>query len=202
MKKIAILDYGLGNLRSVQKGLEYAGAEAIITKDPEQIDKARGIILPGVGAFGDGMKNLKPLESLITEAVRDGKPLLGICLGMQMLLDESEEGGRYRGLGLIPGRVVRFPHSDLKVPHMGWNSISIKKENPSFAGIKEGSFMYFVHSYYAETADKNVVASCNYGIDFPAVIADETGIVTGTQFHPEKSGDVGLRILKKFVENC
>jgi glutamine amidotransferase len=202
MKKIVIIDYGLGNLRSVRKGLEHAGADVIISSDPEEIKSADGVILPGVGAFRDAMKNVEVLRSTIDEYVASGKPMLGICLGQQMMLSTSEEGELTEGLDLVKGQVLRFPHSELKVPHMGWNSIKISQEHPIFDGIPEGSFVYFVHSYYVDTTDKNTLISCEYGTEFAAAIVNDAGNVIGTQFHPEKSGDTGLKILKNFVGMC
>ncbi|TQD27051.1 imidazole glycerol phosphate synthase subunit HisH [Methanolobus vulcani] len=202
MKKIVIIDYGLGNLRSVRKGLEHAGANVIISSDPEEIKSADGVILPGVGAFRDAMKNVESLRSTIDEYVASGKPMLGICLGQQMMLSTSEEGGLTEGLNLVKGQVLRFPHSDLKVPHMGWNSIKITQQHPIFNGINDGSFVYFVHSYYVDTTDKNTLISCEYGTEFAAAIVNDAGNVVGTQFHPEKSGDTGLKILKNFVAMC
>jgi glutamine amidotransferase len=202
MKKIVIIDYGLGNLRSVRKGLEHAGADVIISSDPEEIKSADGVILPGVGAFRDAMKNVEVLRSTIDEYVASGKPMLGICLGQQMMLSTSEEGELTEGLDLVKGQVLRFPHSELKVPHMGWNSIKITQEHPIFDGIPEGSFVYFVHSYYVDTTDKNTLISCEYGTEFAAAIVNDAGNVIGTQFHPEKSGDTGLKILKNFVGMC
>jgi glutamine amidotransferase len=202
MKKIVIIDYGLGNLRSVRKGLEHAGADVIISSDPEEIKSADGVILPGVGAFRDAMKNVEVLRSTIDEYVASGKPMLGICLGQQMMLSTSEEGELTEGLDLVKGQVLRFPHSELKVPHMGWNSIKISQEHPIFDGIPEGSFVYFVHSYYVDTTDKNTLISCEYGTEFAAAIVNDAGNVIGTQFHPEKSGDTGLKILKNFVAMC
>ncbi|MDI3485812.1 MAG: imidazole glycerol-phosphate synthase subunit HisH [Methanolobus sp.] len=202
MKKIVIIDYGLGNLRSVRKGLEHAGADVIISSDPEEIKNADGVILPGVGAFRDAMKNVEVLRSTIDEYVESGKPMLGICLGQQMMLSTSEEGGVTEGLDLVKGQVLRFPHSELKVPHMGWNSIKIIQEHPIFDGIPEGSFVYFVHSYYVDTSDRNTLISCEYGTEFAAAIVNDAGNVIGTQFHPEKSGDTGLKILENFVAMC
>ncbi|SDG32758.1 imidazole glycerol phosphate synthase subunit hisH [Methanolobus vulcani] len=202
MKKIVIIDYGLGNLRSVRKGLEHAGADVIISSDPEEIKSADGVILPGVGAFRDAMKNVEVLRSTIDEYVASGKPMLGICLGQQMMLSTSEEGGLTEGLDLVKGQVLRFPHSELKVPHMGWNSIKITQQHPIFDGIPDGSFVYFVHSYYVDTTDKNTLISCEYGTEFAAAIVNDAGNVIGTQFHPEKSGDTGLKILKNFVTMC
>ncbi|MDG6244542.1 MAG: imidazole glycerol phosphate synthase subunit HisH [Methanolobus sp.] len=202
MKKIVIIDYGLGNLRSVRKGLEHAGARVLISSDPEEIRNADGVILPGVGAFRDAMKNVEDLRATIDDYVASGKPMLGICLGQQMMMSTSEEGGINEGLDLVKGKVLRFPHSELKVPHMGWNSIRIIQQHPLFEGINEDAFLYFVHSYYVDTTEKNTLLSCEYGTAFAAAIVNDAGNVIGTQFHPEKSGDVGLKILKNFVAMC
>lgn len=199
--KIVIIDYGLGNLRSIEKALQYLGADVEISNEPSAIDRADALILPGVGAFRDAMMHFSTLERVVKDAVDEGKPLLGICLGMQMLATESEEGGLHKGIDIIPGRVVRFPASELKVPHMGWNSLVIKKNIPLLKGIEGGSFVYFVHSYYVSTDDKYEAVLCDYGIKFPAIIANEAGNVIGTQFHPEKSGATGLRMLSNFVES-
>lgn len=193
---IAIIDYGVGNLRSVEKGLAYVGACSKVTNDPSEIDSADAIVLPGVGAFESGMGQIAPLKGVILARVREGVPLLGICLGMQMLYEESEEGGQHKGLGLVKGCISRFPES-LKVPHMGWNSLSIKKRHPLLNGIKDGSYVYFVHSYRAPLGESTVAAT-DYGGDFTAIVAE--GNVVGTQFHPEKSGEIGLRMLKNFAE--
>jgi imidazole glycerol-phosphate synthase subunit HisH len=202
MNRIVILDYGLGNLRSVQKGLEHVGASPVISGDPEEILAADGIILPGVGAFGDAMKCLIPLKETIKKYISSGKPMLGICLGQQVLMSSSEEGRLTDGLDLISGKVLRFPKSELKVPHIGWNNIKIKQDHPLFEGIPENSFMYFVHSYYVETSPENTLAACNYGLEFSASVVNSKGNVMGTQFHPEKSGATGLKILKNFAEMC
>ncbi len=199
--KLVIIDYGLGNLRSIEKALQYVGADVEISNDPSAIDSADCLILPGVGAFRDAMMHFSILERVVKDAVNDGKPLLGICLGMQMLASESEEGGLHRGIDIIPGRVVRFPASELKVPHMGWNSINAKKNISLLKNIRNGSYVYFVHSYHVNTNEKYEVAMCDYGIEFPAIITNEAGNVVGTQFHPEKSGATGLRMLSNFVEN-
>lgn len=199
--KIIIIDYGLGNLRSIEKALQYVGADVEISNEPSSIDRADALILPGVGAFRDAMMHFSTLESMVKDAVDEGKPLLGICLGMQMLASESEEGGSHKGIDIIPGRVIRFPASELKVPHMGWNSLMIKKEIPLLEGTENGSFVYFVHSYFIDTGAEYKAASCDYGIEFPAIITNMAGNVIGTQFHPEKSGVVGLRMLRNFVEN-
>lgn len=202
MKRIVIIDYGLGNLRSVQKGLEHVGASPVISGNPEEIMAADGIILPGVGAFIDAMKCLVPLKGIIAEFAASGKPMLGICLGQQVLMSSSEEGRLTDGLNLIQGKVLRFPKSELKVPHMGWNNIRIKQDHPLFKGIPDDSIVYFVHSYYVDTAAENTLASCEYGLEFSASVVNSKGNVMGTQFHPEKSGATGLKILKNFVEMC
>lgn len=202
MKNILIVDYGIGNLRSVYKAVEYAKAKVNISNEPAEIINADGIILPGVGAFIDAMKNIAGFKKQIYEYVNAGKPILGICLGEQLLMEESEEGKLTSGLKLIQGKVIRFPHSKLKVPHMGWNSIHIKQNHPLFDGIIDGSYVYFVHSYYVDTIEKNTLASCEYGNNFAAAIVNDKGNVFGTQFHPEKSGDIGLKILSNFVNMC
>lgn len=199
--RIVIIDYGLGNLRSIEKALQYVGAEVEISNEPGTIDRADALVLPGVGAFRDAMMHFSTLERVVKDAVNEGKPLLGICLGMQMLATESEEGGLHSGLDIIPGRVIRFPASELKVPHMGWNSLIIKKDIPLLKGVENGSFVYFVHSYHVSTGAGYTAALCDYGIEFPAIITNEAGNVVGTQFHPEKSGSTGLRMIRNFVEN-
>lgn len=198
-KKIAIIDYGLGNLRSVIRGLEKAGAEAQITCNPSFIAAADGIVLPGVGAFHEGMEQLGSLKETVTAATHD-IPLLGICLGMQMLMDSSEEHGNHAGLGLIPGRVRRFPHvSGQKVPHMGWNTIHIEKpENPLFDGLSADESVYFVHSYYADTTPDYTLTTTEYICPFASSVFN--GNTYGVQFHPEKSGATGLRMLKNFID--
>ncbi|AFV24038.1 imidazole glycerol phosphate synthase subunit HisH [Methanolobus psychrophilus R15] len=202
MKKIVIIDYGLGNLRSVRKGLEHAGADVLISSDPSEILGADGVILPGVGAFRDAMKNIQGLLGTIGSYVDSGKPMLGICLGQQILMSRSEEGGHTEGLGLIKGSVLRFPHSDLKVPHIGWNSIGMTRQHPFFEGIPDNTYVYFVHSYYVDTAGSNALAVCEYGTKFAASVVNNAGNVIGTQFHPEKSGDIGLKMLRNFVNMC
>jgi glutamine amidotransferase len=197
---IAIVDYGVGNLRSVQKALERVGAEAVVSGDPGTLDAARGVVLPGVGAFGDGMAHLRARELVqpVLRQVEAGKPLLGICLGMQLLFEESEEMGQHTGLGLLPGRVVRFPEGDLKVPHIGWNQLQVR-DDPLLAGIGDGSYAYFVHSYYVAPAQgQDVLATTEYGIQFAAVVGRAR--VWGAQFHPEKSQEVGLRLLQNFTQ--
>ncbi len=204
---ITIIDYGMGNLRSVQKALERVGAQAIITADPAALDTARGVILPGVGAFGDAMVNLRKyefVEPLLRQA-KMGKPLLGICLGMQLLFEESEEMGQHRGLGLLPGRVVRFLEGELKVPHVGWNQLQMRAASPErdvlLADIDDGAYVYFVHSYYvAPENPRDVLAATEYGLEFAAIVG--RGNLFGAQFHPEKSQEVGLRILQNFAKIC
>ena len=204
--EVVLVDYGLGNLRSATRGLERAGAEVTLTDNPADFETADGIVLPGVGAFSEGMDNAGPFREPLVEAAADGKPLFGICLGMQMLLTSSEEAdhvgqGDVEGLDLIPGRNVRFSEGQ-KVPHMGWNELSVQREHPIAEGV-DGDYAYFVHSYYAAPdSDDAVVATTDYDIDFPAIVANEAGNVFGTQFHPEKSGETGLRILRNFVDYC
>jgi glutamine amidotransferase len=205
---IAIVDYGMGNLRSVHKAVEQVGGAARIIPDPEGIKDASKIILPGVGAFRDCMHNLASrglLEPLVT-AIAAGKPFLGICLGLQLLFDESDEFGTYRGMGVLPGKVTRFPDAitdsedatPLPIPHMGWNTIEIKKDTPLFAGIESGSYFYFVHSYYAIPADPgDIVATTSYGIEFACAV--QRSNISAVQFHPEKSQEKGLRLLRNFV---
>lgn len=203
---VVVVDYGLGNLRSVTRGLERAGASVEITDDPDAFSTADGIVLPGVGAFREGVENAGPYREALLAAAGDGIPVFGICLGMQMLLTTSEEADRagdseVSGLDLIPGRNVRFA-GDLKVPHMGWNELAVERDHPLVEGV-DGEYAYFVHSYYAEPENENaVVARTDYGTDFPSIVANESGTVFGTQFHPEKSGETGLRILRNFVELC
>lgn len=201
---IAIVDYGVGNLRSVQKAMEYVGVEGLVTNDRQVIRDTQGVILPGVGAFGNTVDALRStgLDEIILEVVDRQVPLLGICVGMQLLFDESEEMGLHRGLGVLPGRIVRFP-TDLTVPHIGWNQIHpVYAQADGFPalldGVKDGDFAYFVHSYYSVPDDDSVIlATTDYGVDFASVVG--TGHVFGIQFHPEKSQDVGLQILRNFA---
>lgn len=196
---IAIIDYGMGNLRSVEKGFLKVGGDARIVSDPKAVDNAHAVVLPGVGAFRDCMKNLTKMsltESII-KAIQKGKPYLGICLGLQILFTESEEFGVYKGLNILSGKIVRFPESDLKVPHMGWNTIKILRRPPVLNGIQDYDFFYFVHSYYVVPADKDMVATTtDYGITFTSMVWKDN--IFATQFHPEKSQELGLRILKGF----
>ncbi|MFC7008762.1 imidazole glycerol phosphate synthase subunit HisH [Halalkalicoccus salilacus] len=206
LAEVVIVDYGLGNLRSVTRGLERAGAEVEITDDPDAFAEADGIVLPGVGAFREGVENAGPYREALLEAAERGQPVFGICLGMQMLLTESEEADHdgeadVTGLDLIPGRNVRFAQGQ-KVPHMGWNELSVEREHPLVEGI-DGEYAYFVHSYYAEPEEPEATTvTTEYGIEFPAIVANREGNVFGTQFHPEKSGETGLQILRNFVGIC
>lgn len=199
---IAIIDYGVGNLASVQKAFEFIGKEAFITNEREEILKASHVVLPGVGAFFEAMKRLKAAKAdeVVKEVVKNNVPLLGICLGMQLFLDTSTEGGvETSGLGIVPGKVDIFPDNlGLKIPHMGWNSIDVNKQSRLLEGIPDKSYVYFVHSFYCKAQDeKNAAAKSKYGISFDAAI--EKGNIFATQFHPEKSGSVGLQILKNFA---
>ncbi|MDR5693671.1 MAG: imidazole glycerol phosphate synthase subunit HisH [Armatimonadota bacterium] len=196
--RVAIIDYGAGNLRSVQKALACAGLEADIVERPESLSKAAAIVLPGVGAFGPAMARLRErgFDVTILEMVTSGVPLLGLCLGMQLLFEESLENGLHRGLGLLPGRVERLP-AGLKVPHMGWNQLNIQQPAPFLEGLPNGSYVYFVHSYYAVPREKSIVsATTTYGVEIPAVVG--RGVIWGCQFHPEKSSVTGLKILSNF----
>ncbi len=194
---MCVVDYGVGNLRSITRGLEKAGAKVKLTRSVEDLIEAEAVVLPGVGAFRDALKNIEPLRNILLQEVKNGKPFLGICLGLQILFEESTEGGRTQGLSLIKGKVVKLPDS-VKVPHIGWNTIEIKKRNPLLNDVAEGAYFYFVHSYYAIPEDEEViVATTKYGVEFPSVICN--GNIFATQFHPEKSGEVGLRVLRNFV---
>jgi glutamine amidotransferase len=198
---IAIVDYGIGNLGSVAKAFRHAGAEAVLTGDPDALRAARALVLPGDGAFGAAMEELRRrgLVSVVEDAARSGKPLLGICIGMQLLFERSEEHGSHRGLGLIPGSVRRFA-PDLTVPHMGWNRLARRRPHPLLEGIEEGAHVYFVHSYHCGAPRDFVLATSDYGGEFPAVVA--RGSTLGVQFHPEKSQAVGLRMIGNFVRIC
>jgi glutamine amidotransferase len=195
---IAIADYGIGNLGSVTKAFRRAGAEVRLTGDPGELRRADALVLPGDGAFAAAMGEVerRGLVPLLREAAGAGKPLLGICVGMQLLFEESEEHGRHRGLGLLPGRVVRFA-GDLPVPHMGWNRLRACRPHPILDGVSDGAHVYFVHSYYCDAPADVVVATSDYGRDFAAIVG--RGSVLGVQFHPEKSQEVGLRMVDAFV---
>lgn len=206
LASVVVVDYGLGNLRSVTRGLERAGAAVEITDDPDAFEAADGVVLPGVGAFREGVENADSIREDLEAVAERGQPLFGICLGMQMLLTSSEEGetdgdAAVEGLDLIPGTNVRFDNGQ-KVPHMGWNELSVEREHPLVEGV-DGEYAYFVHSYYAVPDAANAtVASTDYEQVFPSIVANEDGTVFGTQFHPEKSGETGLQILRNFVDIC
>jgi len=203
---IAIVDYGMGNLRSVSKAFQSQQFPAIVTRNPDDIAGASGLVLPGVGAFGDCVQNLGEygLIDPIKEFIDSGRPFLGICLGLQVLFDESEEAPGVKGLGLIKGRVVKFPDfkkEGLKVPHMGWNQVTIKKDIPILKGVPQNSWFYFVHSYYASPEDDSVsVVKTDYGLEFTAAVAKDN--IFASQFHPEKSSTLGLKILQNFAALC
>jgi glutamine amidotransferase len=200
VKKLVIIDYGVGNFRNVQKAFQAVGAKAEISDLAEVANQADAVVLPGVGAFGDAMNNLaeRGLDKPVLDAARAGKPLLGICVGLQLLFDVSEEMGQHQGLGLLPGKVVRFSES-LTVPHMGWNQIEPARTHLMLNNIARGDFAYFAHSYYAvPTNSADIVATTNYGTSFASVVAHEN--VWAIQFHPEKSQQVGLQILRNFLE--
>lgn len=194
---IAIIDYGMGNLRSVQKALEFVGQEAVITDDINLMEKADKLVLPGVGAFGDAIATIrnKGIDKVIYDGVKSNKPFLGICLGMQMVFDKSYEYGEYKGLGLIPGEIKLLP-DNVKKPHIGWNNLNIKMREPLFENIGESPYVYFVHSYYLETDAPVVSATTDYGKEIQVAVQKDN--IFALQFHPEKSGDVGLEILKNF----
>ena len=197
---VTIVDYAINNLRSVEKALQSLKIPVEVTDQPERIRNARKLILPGVGAFADAMQNLRTKDMIhcLSEKVSMGTPLLGVCLGLQLLFTESEEFGKHLGLNYIPGRVKRLP-AGLRVPHIGWNQLHLKGADPLLKGIPEESFVYFVHSYFADPVDSSdVLATTDYGFEFPAIV--RRGSVWATQFHPEKSQEVGLRILHNFAQ--
>ncbi|MGA1845519.1 imidazole glycerol phosphate synthase subunit HisH [Deferribacter abyssi] len=201
---IAIIDYGAGNIRSVQKAFEFVGFESVITSQKEVIDNASHIVLPGVGAFGDCLKGIVNLGfvEVIHENIRKGKPFLGICVGMQLLYEKSFEFGIYEGLSYFKGSILRFPEDivskGMKIPHMGWNNVMFCSDHPLIKGIENGSFFYFVHSYFAPVVESETVGICEYGLEFSAMVARDN--VIATQFHPEKSHENGLKIIKNFGE--
>ena len=203
MKEVVLIDAGTGNLRSVQKALEAVGAKVLCTSEPQNVLAGMRIVLPGVGAFGDFMSGLRSrgLENIVKEIAARGTPLLGICVGMQALFDMGEEMAEHAGLGLLPGRVVRFAESlEVKVPHTGWNQIEVQKDTALFHGINSGSYVYFNHSYYCQAEDpSDIIATTDHGLNYACAVYREN--IFGVQFHPEKSQAVGLQILKNFLED-
>ena len=195
----AIIDYGAGNLQSVEKALRHIGCDCFVTADPAELRQARAAVLPGVGAFGDAMKSLRArgLEEPIRTFIASGKPFLGICLGLQLLFESSEESPGVAGLGLLKGKILRLPaESDLKIPHIGWNSLTIRKPGGLFAGVEGEPYVYFVHSYYLQAEEDVVAATAEYGATIHAAVQKDN--LLACQFHPEKSGEVGLRLLRNF----
>jgi glutamine amidotransferase len=197
--KIAIIDYGVGNLRSVEKAFTSQGIPAVVTRDEEELREADKLVLLGVGAFGYAMESLRKLgfDRLVIEAARAGKPIIGLCVGLQMMFDEGHEFGVHRGLGLLPGRVVKFP-AGMRVPHVGWNQVEFKRTHPVFSDLPDQSFFYFVHSYYVETNDRScVIGETEYESRFASVCGRAN--ILGVQFHPEKSQTAGLKLLRNFA---
>jgi len=197
--KIAIIEYGVGNLRSISNGLKKVKAEIILTHDKSEMESSDALVLPGVGAFKGAIDKLTPISGIVLDQISQGKPLLGICLGLQLLFTISTEGGIYKGLDIYKGKVVKLPDT-VKVPHMGWNTLEfLKTDNPLLNGIKKGSYVYFVHSYYGDVENEDdIVANTNYGVKFPSILANKQ--VFSTQFHPEKSGNIGLKMLENFID--
>lgn len=199
---IAIIDYGAGNIQSVRKALAHIGCEAFITRDKDKILKADGAVLPGVGSFGDTMDTMIEygIKDTVIEYAKSGKPFLGICLGLQLLFPKSEESPDTKGLGIFDGSITKIPSGEgLKIPHIGWNSLDIKKSDGLFKGIGKNPYVYFVHSYFLNASDKSIVsAQTEYGVTIDAAV--EKGNVYATQFHPEKSGETGLKILRNFAD--
>ena len=199
---IGIIDYDAGNIKSVEKALQYLGQETVVSRDPQVLLKADKVILPGVGSFGDAMENLNKygLVPVIHEIVEKGTPFLGICLGLQLLFESSDETPGVEGLGILKGKILRIPPSPgIKIPHMGWNSIQINPASRLLKGIEEGAYVYFVHSYYLQAENEaDVAATTDYVVNIHAAAEHEN--IFATQFHPEKSGEIGLRILKNFIE--
>lgn len=201
---IAIVDYGVGNLFSLKSSFAFIGADAVVSSDSAVLRKADKIVLPGVGAFGDAADKLRAtgLDKVVIDEAKNGKPLLGICLGMQLLFDKSYEFGTHDGLGLIPGEIRPIADvipTDYKIPHIGWNALHLRGSSPIFKNIKDNDFVYFVHSFYGANCDESVIATAEYGAELTAAVAKSN--VYGCQFHPEKSGDVGMKILRAFCEN-
>ncbi|MCL5058150.1 MAG: imidazole glycerol phosphate synthase subunit HisH [Actinobacteria bacterium] len=202
---IAIIDYGMGNLRSVEKGFEKVGVPAKIAADPGEVDRADGVVLPGVGAFADAMDNLRKtgMDGAVKRAIDGGRPFLGICLGLQLLFEASEEWGHSEGLGIFPGTVRRLPEG-FKIPHMGWNQVLLRGDHPIMEGVPDGSSFYFVHSYYVDPGREDIIAGVtDYGMQFTSAVGYKN--LYAIQFHPEKSSSLGLRVLRNFggiVERC
>ncbi len=197
---IAIIDYGIGNLRSVEKAFTAQGIDAVVTRAETVLRQADKLVLLGVGAFGYAMQSLRALgfDELVSEAAHAGKPILGLCVGLQMMFDEGHEFGVHKGLGLLPGKVVKFP-DNLHVPHIGWNQVAVQSEHPIFRGLENQSFFYFVHSYYVEPEDASCVyGTTDYGIKYASICGRDN--IVGVQFHPEKSQTTGLKLLKNFAE--
>ncbi len=198
---IAIIDYGAGNIRSVEKAFKFIGEDVVLTSDRDVLMAADKVVLPGVGAFGDAMEKLtsKGLDEVIRKVVEKGTPLLGVCLGLQLLFEESEEAPGVKGLGILKGKIIKFPEKEgFKVPQIGWNSLNVKPGTKLFKGLPDHPYVYFVHSYYLHTPEDIVAAGCNYILDFHAAVEKDN--IYACQFHPEKSGDVGLTILKNFAK--
>ena len=196
--KIAIVNYGVGNLRSISKGLEKSGAQIEVTHKPDELRNADAIVLPGVGAFAPAVKNMAPISGVVAEAMKNGKPIFGVCLGLQLLFTRSSEGGSIKGLDFISGEVIRLPNS-VKTPQMGWNTIDFTRTHPLLDGVKDHSYVYFVHSYYPQPTNPEViVTTTDYGLKFPSMVAKKN--LFATQFHPEKSSKTGLTMLKNFVK--
>jgi glutamine amidotransferase len=194
---VAVVNYGVGNLRSIKRGLEKSGAQVQITHSLNDLRESDAIVLPGVGAFAPAVRNLVPITDVLKEAMEDGKPILGVCLGLQLLFTRSNEGGSLQGLNFISGEIVKLP-GNVKIPQMGWNTIDFAQAHPLLEGVKDRSYVYFVHSYYPQPSNSEViVATTEYGVRFPSTVAKRN--LFATQFHPEKSGKTGLIILKNFV---
>jgi imidazole glycerol-phosphate synthase subunit HisH len=201
--KLVIVDYGAGNLHSVTRAVVQAGVRPLVTSSSRYVEEAEALIVPGVGAAADTMLNLRrhSLVEPIKEYIASGRPFLGVCMGQQALFDASEEGGKHECLGVLPGRIVRFPENGLKVPHMGWNTVRQVRPHPIFEGIPDESYFYFVHSYFPKPESPEVViGETEYGVSFPSVVARDN--VVATQFHPEKSGKMGLRMYANFVKSA
>ena len=194
---MAVVNYGVGNLRSIRRGLEKSGAAVKITHNPTDMLRSDAIVLPGVGAFAPAVKNMAPIADVVAEAMKNGKPILGVCLGLQLLFTQSSEGGSVKGLDFISGDIVKLPDT-VKTPQMGWNTLNIEQSHPLLDGVKDGSYVYFVHSYYPKPIDSAVVvATTEYGVRFASMIAEKN--LLAIQFHPEKSSKTGLTMLKNFV---